>query len=95
MRVQMASDNRRYASVGLPAVAVVMDMPGCKTPAETPDRVAPGTQAGRLVVQTVERLTDVRGGAPGIPDGAGSHDAMTGRRGVRGGHGLPAGSPGA
>jgi hypothetical protein len=50
MRVQMASDNRRYASVGLPAVAVVMDMPGCKTPAETPDRVAPGTQAGRLVV---------------------------------------------
>jgi hypothetical protein len=60
----MASDNRRYAAAGLPAVGIGMGIPGYQTPAETPDRVDTGTllAATRLVVATVEALaTSVRG----------------------------------
>jgi aminopeptidase YwaD len=54
----MASDNRRYAAAGLPAVGIGMGMPGYQTPAETPDRVDPATlvAATRLVTATVRQL---------------------------------------
>lgn len=54
----MASDNRRYGAVGLPAVGIGMGLPGYQTPAETPDRVRPETlvAATRLVAQTVLHL---------------------------------------
>lgn len=54
----MASDNRRYAAEGLPAVGIGMGMPGYQTPAETPDRVETDTLVAgtRLVVATVRRL---------------------------------------
>jgi Zn-dependent M28 family amino/carboxypeptidase len=56
----MASDNRRYAAAGLPAVGIGMGMPGYQTPAETPDRVEPDTlsAATRLVTATVRALID-------------------------------------
>lgn len=55
----MASDNRRYAAAGLPAVGIGLGIPGYQTPAETPDRVDPATmlEATRLVVATVDHLT--------------------------------------
>lgn len=55
----MASDNRRYAAAGLPAIGIGMGMPGYQTPAETPDRVEPRTllASARLVLATVEQLT--------------------------------------
>lgn len=54
----MASDNRRYAAAGLPAIGIGMGIPGYQTPAETPDRVDPATlvAATRLVVATVHHL---------------------------------------
>jgi aminopeptidase YwaD len=54
----MASDNRRYAAAGLPAIGIGMGMPGYQTPAETPDRVETATllAATRLVVATVHQL---------------------------------------
>lgn len=54
----MASDNRRYAAAGLPAVGIGMGIPGYQTPAETPDRVDLSTlvAATRLVVATVHQL---------------------------------------
>ncbi|MFI7687607.1 M28 family metallopeptidase [Nonomuraea sp. NPDC049655] len=54
----MASDNRRYAAAGLAAIGIGMGMPGYQTPAETPDRVEPGTlvAAARLLVATVGLL---------------------------------------
>jgi aminopeptidase YwaD len=55
----MASDNRRYAAAGLPAIGIGMGVPGYQTPAETPDRVNPDTliAATRLAVATVHHLT--------------------------------------
>lgn len=54
----MASDNRRYAAAGLPAIGIGMGIPGYQTPAETPDRVNPDTliAATRLLVATVHHL---------------------------------------
>ncbi|MFC0623344.1 M28 family metallopeptidase [Kribbella deserti] len=54
----MASDNRRYAATGLPAIGIGMGMPGYQTPAETVDRVDPATllAAVDLVVATVIQL---------------------------------------
>lgn len=54
----MASDNRRYAAAGLPAIGIGMGIPGYQTPAETPDRIDPATllAATRLVVTTVHHL---------------------------------------
>ncbi|WP_328989678.1 M28 family metallopeptidase [Kribbella sp. NBC_01245] len=54
----MASDNRRYAAAGLPAIGIGMGMPGYQTPAETPDRVEATTllAAADLVVATVHAL---------------------------------------
>ncbi len=54
----MASDNRRYAAAGLPAIGIGMGIPGYQTPAETPDRVEPATlsAATQLVVATVRNL---------------------------------------
>ncbi len=54
----MASDNRRYAAAGLPAIGIGMGIPGYQTPAETPERVDPATliAATRLVVATVHQL---------------------------------------
>lgn len=54
----MASDNRRYAAAGLPAIGIGMGIPGYQTPAETPDRVDPATlrSAAELVVATGWRL---------------------------------------
>jgi Zn-dependent M28 family amino/carboxypeptidase len=54
----MASDNRRYAAAGLPAIGIGMGIPGYQTPAETPDRVNPTTltAATRLVIATVWHL---------------------------------------
>lgn len=54
----MPSDNRRYAAAGLPAIGIGMGIPGYQTPAETPDRVDPGTLAAatRLVTATVHHL---------------------------------------
>jgi aminopeptidase YwaD len=62
----MASDNRRYAAAGLPAIGIGMGMPGYQTPAETADRVGTDTltAATRLIVATVRRLT-----APGTGSG--------------------------
>jgi hypothetical protein len=56
----MASDNRRYAAAGLPAVGIGMGMPGYQTPAETPDRVRSETlvAAARLVVATAVKLAE-------------------------------------
>jgi len=53
-----ASDNRRYAGVGLAAIGIGMGMPGYQTPAETPDRVEAETlvAAADLVTATVVRL---------------------------------------
>jgi len=55
----MASDNRRYAAAGLPAIGIGMGIPGYQTPAETPDRVEPATlrAATQLVVAAVHHLT--------------------------------------
>jgi aminopeptidase YwaD len=57
----MASDNRRYAAAGLPAIGIGMGIPGYQTPAETPDRVNPSTlvAATRLLVATVHHLADL------------------------------------
>ncbi|GAA1571072.1 hypothetical protein GCM10009789_25800 [Kribbella sancticallisti] len=54
----VASDNRRYAAAGLPAVGIGMGMPGYQTPAETPDRVDPKTllASAGLVLATVRQL---------------------------------------
>ncbi len=54
----MASDNRRYAAAGLPAIGIGMGMPGYQTPAETPDRVEARTllAAANLVTATVDHL---------------------------------------
>jgi hypothetical protein len=54
----MASDNRRYAAAGLPAIGIGMGMPGYQTPAETPDRVEARTllAATNLVTATVDHL---------------------------------------
>jgi Zn-dependent M28 family amino/carboxypeptidase len=54
----MASDNRRYAAAGLPAIGIGMGIPGYQTPAETPARVDLTTleTAVRLVVATVQDL---------------------------------------
>ncbi|WP_433007946.1 M28 family metallopeptidase [Kribbella sp. CA-294648] len=54
----MASDNRRYAAAGLPAVGIGMGMPGYQTPVETPDRVDPETllASAGLVLATVRQL---------------------------------------
>ena len=54
----IASDNRRYAAAGLPAVGIGMGMPGYQTPAETPDRVDPGTLLASvdLVLAAVRHL---------------------------------------
>ncbi|GAA1611617.1 hypothetical protein GCM10009789_77460 [Kribbella sancticallisti] len=54
----MASDNRRYAAGGVPAIGIGRGMPGYQTPAETPDRVEARTllAATRLVVATVDHL---------------------------------------
>jgi aminopeptidase YwaD len=51
----VASDNRRYAAAGLPAVGIGAGMAGYHSPADTPDRVEPATIAAiaRLVVATV------------------------------------------
>ncbi|GGR64501.1 hypothetical protein GCM10010169_04380 [Micromonospora fulviviridis] len=50
----VASDNRRYAAAGLPAVGIGAGMAGYHSPADTPDRVDPDTlrAIGRLVVAT-------------------------------------------
>jgi aminopeptidase YwaD len=49
-----ASDNRRYTAAGLAAVGIGAGMGGYHSPADTPDRVEPGTLAAvcRLVVAT-------------------------------------------
>jgi aminopeptidase YwaD len=54
----MPSDNRRYASAGLPAVGIGLGMPGYQTPAETADRVDAATliAATLIVVATVRTL---------------------------------------
>lgn len=54
----MASDNRRYAAAGLPAIGIGMGIPGYQTPAETPDRVETRTllAATNLVTATVNQL---------------------------------------
>ncbi|MEV0136262.1 M28 family peptidase [Dactylosporangium sp. NPDC050688] len=39
----VASDNRRYATAGLPAVGIGAGMAGYHSPADTPDRVEPAT----------------------------------------------------
>jgi aminopeptidase YwaD len=54
----MPSDNRRYATAGLPTVGIGMGMPGYQTPAETPDRVDADTldRATRLVIASVANL---------------------------------------
>jgi hypothetical protein len=51
----VASDNRRYAAAGLPAVGIGAGMAGYHSPADTPDRVQTSTltQVARLVVATV------------------------------------------
>lgn len=51
----MASDNRRYAAVGLPAIGIGAGMAGYHSPADTPDRVDPATlqAVAGLVVATV------------------------------------------
>ncbi|MEH1129369.1 M28 family metallopeptidase [Micromonospora sp. CPCC 206061] len=51
----VASDNRRYAAAGLPAVGIGAGMAGYHSPADTPDRVDPATTTAlaRLVVATV------------------------------------------
>jgi acetylornithine deacetylase/succinyl-diaminopimelate desuccinylase-like protein len=56
----MASDNRRYAAVGLPAIGLGMGIPGYQTPAETSDRVEVRTllAAANLVTATVDHLTN-------------------------------------
>ncbi|MGC4938540.1 M28 family metallopeptidase [Kribbella sp. DT2] len=56
----MASDNRRYAAVGLPAIGIGMGMPGYQTTVETPDRVEARTllAATNLVVATVNHLIE-------------------------------------
>jgi aminopeptidase YwaD len=50
----VASDNRRYAAAGLPAVGIGAGMPGYHSAADTPDRVDPDTLAAvaKLVVAT-------------------------------------------
>lgn len=55
---QMASDNRRYAAAGLPAVGIGMGMPGYQTPAETTDRIERTTLLASvaLALATVRRL---------------------------------------
>lgn len=51
----VASDNRRYAAAGLPAVGIGAGMAGYHSPADTPDRVDPATMTAlaHLVVATV------------------------------------------
>jgi hypothetical protein len=51
----VASDNRRYGGAGFAAVGIGAGMAGHHSPADTPDRVDPGTLAAiaRLVVATV------------------------------------------
>lgn len=54
----VASDNRRYAAAGLPAIGLGAGVPGYHTPADTPDRVRDDTltAVARLVVATVWQL---------------------------------------
>ncbi|WBQ05124.1 M28 family metallopeptidase [Kribbella sp. CA-293567] len=56
----MASDNRRYAAAGLPAIGIGMGMPGYQTPAETPDKVEGRTllAAAALIRATVDHLIE-------------------------------------
>ncbi|NUR91646.1 MAG: M28 family peptidase, partial [Nonomuraea sp.] len=63
----MASDNRRYAAAGLASIGIGMGMPGYQTPAETPDRVEPGTlvAAARLLVAVTALLAAHDGTVPG------------------------------
>jgi hypothetical protein len=51
----VASDNRRYAAAGRPAIGIGAGMTGYHSPADTPERVEPGTlmAVARLVVATV------------------------------------------
>jgi aminopeptidase YwaD len=65
----MASDNRRYAAAGLPAIGIGMGMPGYQTPAETPDRVEARTllAATDLVVATVDHLINNSAQLGGTP----------------------------
>lgn len=51
----VASDNRRYAAAGIPALGIGAGTPGYHSPADTPDRVQPATVAGlaRPVLATV------------------------------------------
>lgn len=59
----LASDNRRYAAAGLPAIGIGMGVPGYQTPAETPDRVEPRTllASAELVMTTVRNLMSAVG----------------------------------
>jgi aminopeptidase YwaD len=54
----VASDNRRYAAAGLPAVGIGAGMAGYHSPADTPDRIdtATLTAIARLVVATAWSL---------------------------------------
>ena len=56
----VASDNRRYAAAGLPAVGIGLGVPGYHTPADTPDRVdrAALRAAASLLVTLVWLLSD-------------------------------------
>ncbi|GAA4716640.1 M28 family metallopeptidase [Phytohabitans rumicis] len=58
----VASDNRRYAAAGLPAVGIGAGMGGYHSPADTPDRVDPGTMTAiaRLVIATVWHISTSR-----------------------------------
>lgn len=51
----VASDNRRYAAAGFPALGIGAGMAGYHSPADTPDRVDPATMTAlaRMVVATV------------------------------------------
>jgi hypothetical protein len=55
----VASDNRRYAAAGLPAVGIGAGMAGYHSPADIPGRVDPDTMVAvaRLVLATVWQAT--------------------------------------
>ncbi|WP_424533456.1 M28 family metallopeptidase [Sphaerisporangium viridialbum] len=54
----VASDNRQYASAGLPAVGLGLGAAHYHSPLDTPDRIEPSAlrMAGRLLLVTVARL---------------------------------------